>query len=47
MTQPFKDYLAQIEAAYKAGNATEHTYRPALKTLLESPVPCVLDLFPA
>ena len=29
-------YLNQIEAAYAAGNATEHTHRPALKTLLES-----------
>lgn len=32
----FKSYLAQIEQAYKAGNATEHTHRPALKTLLEA-----------
>lgn len=32
----FKDYLAQIEQAYKAGNATEHTHRPALKSLLEA-----------
>jgi len=32
----FKNYLAQIEHAYKAGNATEHTYRPALKDLLEA-----------
>jgi len=32
----FKDYLAQIEQAYKAGNATEHTHRPALKDLLEA-----------
>jgi hypothetical protein len=32
----FKDYLAQIEQAYKAGNATEHTHRPALKTLVEA-----------
>lgn len=32
----FKGYLAQIEQAYKAGNATEHTHRPALKTLLEA-----------
>ncbi len=32
----FKDYLAQIEHAYKAGNATEHTHRPALKSLLEA-----------
>ncbi|GBL44570.1 adenine specific DNA methyltransferase [Sulfuriferula multivorans] len=32
----FKDYLALIEKAYKAGNATEHTHRPALKDLLEA-----------
>ena len=32
----FKDYLAQVEQAYKAGNATEHTHRPALKDLLEA-----------
>ncbi len=32
----FKDYLALIEQAYKAGNATEHTHRPALKDLLEA-----------
>ncbi|GAB1406432.1 DNA methyltransferase [Thermomonas brevis] len=29
-------YLAAIEAALKAGNATEHTHRPALKVLLEA-----------
>ncbi|MGC2458267.1 MAG: type ISP restriction/modification enzyme [Gallionellaceae bacterium] len=32
----FKDYLAKIEQASKAGNATEHTHRPALKDLLEA-----------
>lgn len=31
-----KHYLQAIEQALKAGNATEHTYRPALKTLLEA-----------
>lgn len=31
-----KAYLADIESAHKAGNATEHTHRPALKTLLET-----------
>lgn len=30
------DYLRKIEAALKAGNATEHTHRPALKTLIEA-----------
>lgn len=36
---PFKKYLADIGAALKQGNATEHTHRPALKTLLESLAP--------
>ena len=30
------DYLKKIEKAYIAGNATEHTHRPALKELIES-----------
>jgi predicted helicase len=30
------DYLKKIEKAYAAGNATEHTHRPALKELMES-----------
>lgn len=36
-----KDYLAKIEHAYKAGNATEHTHRPALKDLLEAFQPSI------
>lgn len=36
MSTPLKHYLATIEAALKAGNATEHTHRPALKALLEN-----------
>ena len=36
MTVGFKDYLQAVEHALQAGNATEHTHRPALKTLLES-----------
>ena len=39
---PFKKYLADIGAALKQGNATEHTHRPALKTLLESLAPNLL-----
>jgi predicted helicase len=31
-----QDYLKKIEMAYAAGNATEHTHRPALKELIES-----------
>lgn len=38
----FKDYLTQVEIACKAGNATEHTHRPALKTLLEAFHPDVI-----
>lgn len=33
---PIARYLAQIDRALKVGNATEHTHRPALKTLLEA-----------
>jgi predicted helicase len=39
---PFKTYLAQIGAALKQGDATEHTHRPALKTLIESMEPGLL-----
>lgn len=39
---PFKSYLAQIGAALKQGDATEHTHRPALKTLIESLEPDLL-----
>lgn len=35
MTTTTSDYIKQIDAALKAGNATEHTHRPALKALLE------------
>ena len=38
----FRDYLAKVEKAYKAGNATEHTHRPALKTLLEALQPNIV-----
>jgi len=34
--KPLKDYLAAIEAAARRGDATEHTHRPALKTLIEA-----------
>jgi len=32
----FAEYLSMIRKAHGAGDATEHTHRPALKTLLES-----------
>jgi hypothetical protein len=35
------DYRRQIERELQAGNATEHTHRPALKTLIESLAPGV------
>src|SRR3990172_6331515 len=33
---PIDAYRRQIERELQAGNATEHTHRPALKTLVES-----------
>lgn len=33
--EPVAEYLQSIEGDLKAGNATEHTYRPALKQLIE------------
>ena len=41
MPDPIKAYLKQIEAALAAGNATEHTHRPALKALVEALAPGV------
>lgn len=35
MASPLTTYLKKIETALKAGNATEHTHRPALKSLIE------------
>ena len=35
----FTHYLTRLGADLKAGNATEHTHRPALQTLLESGIP--------
>lgn len=34
--QTFTNYIKAIETSLQSGNATEHTYRPGLKTLLES-----------
>jgi predicted helicase len=36
MTDPFKTYLKALQTALAAGDATEHTHRLALKTLLEA-----------
>lgn len=32
----FENYIAEINKAYERGDATEHTHRPALKTLIEA-----------
>jgi len=32
----FKTYLKNVEKDFRSGKATEHTYRPALKSLIES-----------
>ena len=34
----FRDYVKELQAAVSLGNATEHTHRPALQTLLQSAV---------
>jgi hypothetical protein len=34
-----RDYFKRVESACKVGSATEHTYRPYLKKLLEQLVP--------
>ena len=36
MPNPLTVYSKEIEAALLGGNATEHTHRPALKTLIEA-----------
>jgi len=36
MASPITNYIKEIEAALKQGNATEHTHRPALKGLVEA-----------
>lgn len=38
-TNPFTQYVIELEHAHNLGNDTEHTHRPALKTLLEALVP--------
>jgi len=37
----FQEYLSKIEADYRRGIATEHTYRSAIETLIESLAPGV------
>lgn len=38
----FSTYIKELARQFATGNATEHTYRPALKTLLEAMIPGVL-----
>jgi len=35
MTKEFTEYIKEVNQKYQAGNATEHSYRPALQKLLE------------
>jgi hypothetical protein len=39
MHQIIFQYISECNKLYKSGNATEHSYRPALKTLLEALMP--------
>ena len=36
MANPILQYLRELSTLHKAGNATEHSFRPALKTMAES-----------
>ncbi len=36
MSEPIKTYLSQLQQNLRAGNATEHTHRAALQTLLQA-----------
>ena len=38
MASPVTIYLASLQSAFAKGDATEHTHRPALKTLIENSV---------
>jgi hypothetical protein len=35
MSAALNQYIAEVNRIYKTGNATEHTYRPALQRLIE------------
>jgi len=35
-SKPFQNYISAIDKSLAAGDATEHTHRPALKTLIEN-----------
>ena len=36
---PLKEYLAALDAQYRTGQATEHSYRPALQAYLQELLP--------
>ena len=40
--KPFQNYIQALQKELATGNTTEHTHRPALKTLIESNVPGVI-----
>jgi hypothetical protein len=42
MEAPFRSYLQTLQTTLAAGRATEHTHRPALKTLLEALKPGIM-----
>ncbi len=44
MADPYRSYLAEVEAAYKVDDATEHSYRDDPLNLLNPPVASRLDL---
>ena len=39
---PLKEYLAALDAQYRTGAATEHSYRPALQQYLQAMLPSYL-----
>jgi len=42
MSTPITDYLSEVDANLARGDSTEHTHRPALKTLLEGLLPGIV-----
>ena len=42
MTPHVADYLSELVRVHQRGDAIEHTYRPALKTLIEAFDPTII-----